>query len=435
MSMEASGAPVSRDAIVAALSADKDAHIAFLQALIQTPSPNPPGETGEVARVVANFLANHGINSDVVTPHSESPNLVSVFAGRRSAGDKTLVLNAHIDAFPVSDIDDWELPPYSGTVKDGYVHGRGAVDMKAGTAASVIAYSYLYKHQAHLSGRCALTVVSDEETGGKYGTRFLLHEDARKDVWRGSAVLNAEPTGLQSIRFGEKGTLRMTFNVNTPGGHGAYIHKDEGAVRIASRLIERLVGLEAMEYQLSAELESYLQRQDVRDTIEQIMGIGAAESMLRPTVNIGTIKGGDKVNMIPSKCTFEAEIRLPIGLTAEAVLTAIDDKVLANVPEASYAVQAAATNPSAASPIDHEMVGLIQKNAASDQIPLAIPSLGATDCKHFRYLGIPAFSYGPSPVSMAEKNERVSVAEFLETVRVHTLVGWEYLHGRESVRL
>ncbi|KAK5114058.1 hypothetical protein LTR85_010364 [Meristemomyces frigidus] len=414
------------------VDSERDAHLAFLQALIRTPSANPPGDTWKAVKVVQQHLVEHGIQFGIIAPERKAPNLVSLLHEHDThAQGRNLVLNGHIDNFPVSDPSQWQRDPYSGDIENGYVHGCGTVDMKAGTAASIIAFTYMHRFHSQLSGQCVLEVVSDEETGGKFGTRHLLEQDERKEVWRGDCVLNAEPVGVDSIRFGEKGTLRMSFRVDTQGGHGAYIHRGEGAIRIAARLIDRLVALEDLHGEgMDAELQKYLQRPDVRQAADSIMGAGAADSMLKPTVNIGTITGGAKVNMIPSSCIFEADIRLPIGLKAETVLTKIDS-IISDIPEASYSVQDAATNPAAASPIHHELVDLLQRNAETvrGSRPLPICSMGATDCKYFRYHGVPAYTYGPSPETMAQKDEKVLVQEFLDTVKVHTLTAWAYLGG------
>ncbi|KAK0258533.1 hypothetical protein B0A54_06086 [Friedmanniomyces endolithicus] len=422
----------SKQDLLGLIESERDAQLEFVQSLIRTPSPNPPGDTRDAVQIVQESLHKHGVDSRIIAPLSEAPNLVSVIGSNSSPiTHRRLVLNGHIDCFPVGDADQWRRDPYSGDIENGFIHGRGVVNMKAGTAASIIAFTYLHRFRLQLAGQCVLEVVSDEETGGKYGTRYLLEQDECKETWRGDCVLNAEPGGLGSIRFAEKGTLRMTFVVKTPGGHGAYLHRDEGAIRIATRLIERLIGLETLRGEdIDPELLQYMAREDVRAVANSIMGEGAADNMLRPTVNIGTISGGAKVNMIPSSCTFEVDIRLPLGLTAKVILSAIDD-IFSDIPEASYTIQAAASNPAASSPIEHELVGLLQRNAEMmvGVTPLPIVSLGATDCKHFRYRGVPAYTYGPSPETMAERDERVSVREFLQTVRVHTLAAWEYLGG------
>lgn len=93
--------------------------------------------------------------------------------------------------------------------------------MKSGTASLVLAYAALYAHRHYLSGSVALCVVSDEETGGKYGTKHLVQTDKKR--WGGDVMLSAEPSGM-SVRFSEKGTLRMRGVVACKGAHGAYLN-------------------------------------------------------------------------------------------------------------------------------------------------------------------------------------------------------------------
>jgi acetylornithine deacetylase/succinyl-diaminopimelate desuccinylase-like protein len=134
-------------------------------------------------------------------------------------------------------------------------------------------------------------------------------------------MINAEPGGLQSVRFGEKGSLRMTFEINTKGAHGAYTHLAEGANRMAIRLIQELQSIEQIRpTDLPRKIEDHLQPPEVRAAIDSIMGPGAADIMLVPKLNVGVIRGGLKVNMISEQCVFEADVRLPIGLKAETVL-------------------------------------------------------------------------------------------------------------------
>ncbi|KAK3047670.1 hypothetical protein LTR09_010928 [Extremus antarcticus] len=415
--------------LIALIDAEQDQHLELLQDLIRTPSPNPPGDTRDAIEIVRKYLARYSIRSEIIDPKATSPKLVSTLQDDPRKDTRHLILNSHIDQFPVDKSEQWKRSPYSSDIDGGFVHGRGSVDMKAGTAASIIAFTYLHRFRAQLHGQAVLEVVSDEETGGKFGTKYLLEQDERKPLWRGGCVLNAEPDGLSSIRVGEKGTLRMAFNVECVGRHGAYLNKSEGAIRIAARLIARLVDLEQLPVAMDPELKEYLLRPDVSKVAYSIMGPGAADLMLRPSVNVGTIQGGTKVNMIPSSCTFEVDIRLPTGLVAEDVLSHIDS-ILKNFPGVTYEVQQAATNRAAASPLDHEIVRLLQSNVADNGStkPLPIFSLGATDCKHFRYCGMPAYTYGPSPETMAEKDEKVGVQGFLDTVKVHTLTAWDYLH-------
>jgi acetylornithine deacetylase/succinyl-diaminopimelate desuccinylase-like protein len=469
---------MDRLAFLKAIEADRDQHVALLQKFIQAPSPNPPGDTGEAAQVLITYLNEHGVETEIVAPQGpERPNVVSEFEvtvadGDDGSGSKhddeqvRVIMNGHLDVFPVDETrsDRWSHGgPWSGHCDGRYVFGRGGVDMKAGTAASAIAFAYLNRHRRHLGRRrgaaaaaaaaavgnqparpkasVALTLVSDEETGGKFGSRYLLETDPK---WRGTVMINAEPGGLQSIRFGEKGTLRMTFTVVTRGVHGAYTHLSEGANRIAARLIERLLTLEDMETNLDRQIVEHMARPEVRRTVDSIMGPGAADIVLRPTVNVGTLHGGIKVNMIPDRCAVEVDVRLPIGLTKGPVLARIDQIIdspdfrdRTGKPTVSYHVQEAASNPPSHCSPTHEMVEALA-NAAQTVTsghpeplqPLAIPSLGATDTKFWRYHGVPAYVFGVSPETMAAGvDERVSVEEFLVVVRTHALAVWDYLGG------
>ncbi len=251
-------------------------------------------------------------------------------------------------------------------------------------------------------------------------------------------MINAEPGGLQSIRFGEKGTLRITFTITTRGVHGAYTHLSEGANRVAARLVNRLVRIEEeIKPELDERIVEHMSRPEVRAVVDEIMGSGASENVLRPTVNVGVMRGGIKVNMIPDRCVLEVDIRLPIGLGKEVVLRYIDEVIEREFQErmkVEYAVQEAASNPSSYCAMDHEMVDVLARAGedVTGRKPLAIPSLGATDAKFWRYHGVPAFVYGVSPETMAAAvDERVSVEEFLSVVKVHAAAVWEYLGGGE----
>ncbi|POS71984.1 hypothetical protein DHEL01_v209622 [Diaporthe helianthi] len=383
------------EALLNAIDADTQAHIHFLQRLVQAVSPNPPGDTRAAAEVVRDYLSSeHGILTRVICPGGEeAPNVVAEFGCGRPHGPR-LGMNGHIDVFPAGDGHDWERSPWSGDIADGKLFGRGTVDMKAGTAASVIAFAYLHRYRQYLRGSAALCAVSDEETGGRFGTRWLLgHDesgnelpDGERSRWAGDVTINAEPGGLNTIRFAEKGTLRLTFTLLGPGCRGSHFDK--------------------------------------------AMGKGAADISMKCTLNIGTIHGGLKVNMILGQCVFEADIRMPLGLKAEHVMTLIR-QTLTKYPEAKVEIQTAASNPAAASAHDHPMVDILARSAqrVTGRKPLAIPSMGATDCKFYRYRGIPAYIFGVAPDTMGAKDERVSIDDFLAVVKTHVLAGWEYLGG------
>jgi hypothetical protein len=148
----------SKAELLAELDAARDEHVRFLQAFLRAPSPNPPGDTRAAADVVSGYLAGRGIDAVTIAPQPEMPNIVADCRGSRGDG-KRLMLNGHIDVFPVGDAAGWTRDPWSGDLDEEIVHGRGATDMKSGTAASIIAFGALHARRAAWSGTLGLTAV------------------------------------------------------------------------------------------------------------------------------------------------------------------------------------------------------------------------------------------------------------------------------------
>ncbi|CAK7228620.1 hypothetical protein SBRCBS47491_006968 [Sporothrix bragantina] len=428
--------------LLAALDAASDTHIRFLQELVQAPSPNPPGDTRAAAAVITSFLSRHGIRYETITPDrgvgsdtSLYPNIVSEFAGGAGPGPR-LVLNGHLDVFPVdpASLPEWTHPPWSGHIEDDRIFGRGVVDMKLGTAALAVAYAFLYERRSLIKGSVLFCAVSDEETGGRWGTSYLLKTNPQR--FGGDAMLGAEPVGVGSVRFSEKGTLRMWCTVTTAGAHGAYTNLSVGAIRTAAAYIGDVTNkIEGIEVKLPKDIRDQLKRPEVRQRIDDIMGPGTADVITKPTVNIGIIEGGTgggSINMIPASCRFSLDIRMPIGLTREDVVPVLKE-LTKSYPHAAFefTVVEAASNPASISRLGHPLLGLLIDNAATlapdDNRPLAIPSMGATDCKHYRYAGIPAYIYAGSPRTMAQVNESASLKEYLHVLKVHAAAAWDYL--------
>lgn len=403
------------------LEQDRDIQIDFLSKFIQAKTPNPPGDTRHAVAHIRTLLDSEGLPYRVVDPKPEFPNVLGAFDG--ASPGKHLVLNGHIDVFPVGEHEQWTQPPWSGAVADGKIWGRGAADMKCGTTASIFTFRYLHRLRDRLKGKLTLTAVSDEETFGPWGARYLVKHHPEV---LGDCCLNGEPSSPLTIRFGEKGPLWLKFTINTKGGHGAYTHGTDSATKIAANLIVDLEELTAIETPAPGNVGAVLERSGA--AIDAAQGEGAAGIIQKITVNIGKIEGGLKVNMIPNTCTVEADIRFPVGLEKQLVVDEID-RIIASYP----AVTVEEINFSAPSWCDpeHEMVGIIQANARElgGYEPQPVVSLGGTDTRLWRYLDIPAFVYGPFPRGMGTVDEHVDVEEFLHVVRTHVLSAYDYLMG------
>lgn len=402
------------------LDAERDEIVGLFKALLREPSPNPPGDTRAAADVVKAFLDGRGANFRVISPHPQMPNIVASFDAAKPG--RHLVLNGHLDVFPVpQDRAGWTVDPWAGQEMQGRIYGRGACDMKPGTTASIVAYAFLLRLRDRLMGRLTLTCVSDEETFGPWGARYLMEHHPEV---HGDCLLNGEPGGPESVRFGERGPLWVEFVVRAKGAHGAYVHATRSATKVAFRLAEALEALTEMEGSASDNLQRAIDLG--RGAMDRMMGEGAGDLVSRVTLNIGLVKGGEKVNMIPSHCVFTADFRLPVGMNHADILPRIE-AIASQFEDVEWKV-VGGDEPSWCDP-DHEMVRIIQNNveAFGRPRPTPIVSLGGTDARLWRHRGVPAYVYGPHPHGMGSADEHVDVDEFLHVVRTHVLSAYDYL--------
>ncbi len=408
-----------KDQLLQWIDRDKDRLVGFLSGFLRAKSPNPPGDTREAFAFIKAFMDAEGHAFRTIAPNAVMPNLVASFDAAKPG--RHLVLNGHIDVFPVADAERWTHGPWSGDVADGRIYGRGASDMKCGTTASILTYHYLSRVKDRLKGKLTLTCVSDEETFGPWGATWLIENHPEV---RGDCCLNGEPSSPFTVRFGEKGLLWLEFTIRTRGSHGAYPHASESASKLMTRLIADLEALADLPVDAPGNVMGALQA--ARAEIDRALGEGAAEIAPKVTVNIGLAEAGIKVNMTPSTARMEVDIRLPVGMTRERVLGEVN-RILARHPGATMRE----INHSAPSWCDpgHEMVEIIQENvrALKGFEPKPVISLGGTDTRLWRYKNVPAYVYGPPPTGMGSFDEHVEVDTFLHIVRTHVLSACDYL--------
>lgn len=399
---------------------ERESMIDFLRAFVQAKSPNPPGDTRAAADVVTGFLDRAGLPYRIVAPNPEMPNVIGSVEGAKPG--KHLVLNGHIDVFPVDENDSrWTADPWSGDIREGKLYGRGACDMKPGTTASIFTYALLHRLRDDWGGKLTLTCVSDEETFGPWGARYLMEHEPEV---LGDCLLNGEPSSPLTIRFGEKGPLWLAVTIKARGAHGAYVHATESATKIAARLALALESVCDMEIPLPDNLARAIEAS--REAVDKAMGAGAHKTVPRVTLNIGRIDGGLKMNMIPGHCRMEVDFRVPVGATREMVLAEVD-KVMADFPEAE--LEEVGHAPPAYSDPYGDMVAILQDTVEELRgfRPTPIISLGGTDARLWRYRNIPAYVYGPYPHGMGSYDEHVDLEDFIHIVRTHSLAAYRYL--------
>src|SRR5262247_3018494 len=267
--------------------------------LIQIPSENPPGETTKLASFIRDHLESRRIPVEWHEPMAGRPNLVATIG----SGSPNLVLSGHLDEFPAG--QGWTRPPFSGAIEAGRIWGRGAGDMKAGLAVALTV--------ASLAGRLTLAFASDEETGGEWGTQWLL---ANVAAVRGDACLIGESSGTWSTGIGEKGVLWLRLTASGVSGHAAYQQgvSAVSAMRTALAAVERMHGRRARGDKAVVRVIS---RQ--RGAAERRWGRGTGRLPDTLAVSVGTLRGGGQVNLIPEAAMAEVDFRVPPGLTIGSV--------------------------------------------------------------------------------------------------------------------
>jgi succinyl-diaminopimelate desuccinylase len=388
--------------------------------MIRIPSDNPPGDTTKIANFLKNYLEDREFKVNVYEPLKGSPNLVATIEGSQQGPH--LVLNGHLDQFPAEVGEKWSVGPYSGLVKKGRIYGRGAGDMKGGNTGLITSFCLIKEMGLDLPGKITITLVSDEENGGLWGTGWLTSsvEDAL-----GDACLNAEPSGL-TARVGEKGLGYIRLKAIGKPVHAAYVgYAGENAIMKMHRVlpaVESLNGLPAKftneTKQLIDDAEKGFYKQSGHEA-----GPGSAQILRQVTVNIGTIKGGSKVNIIPGTCEVEVDVRLPLGITWLQFEHVLEEKLKSIDPSITWEhiKHPSALFPASYTSTNERIFKAMYNNAMEimGEVPLLGFTPGGNDCRYYRDRGIPAVVFGPTVHNEAAADEYTLVNDLITVTKVH----------------
>ena len=312
----ASGRRLSVDAAKARLAARVESRsgelVDLCRTLVRIDGTNPPGDTTAIVEAIEAVLDGIAdIEHRRVVGRAPAVNLV---ARVRGAGPgRRLVLNGHLDTFPVGEAR-WSHPPLGADLVEGRIYGRGACDMKAGVAALVLAFVTLAEFREAWSGELVLTLVGDEETGGRWGTQYLL---ANVEEATGDAMLNADTGSPRVVRIGEKGNVWVELEATGVANHAAHVHLGRNAVDALVDALGAVRSLEGPAPSLPEAVERTIA--EAKAVSEAESGEGEAQTLRRITVNTGRIEGGIGVNTIPDRARAACDIRIPPGVTVERV--------------------------------------------------------------------------------------------------------------------
>jgi acetylornithine deacetylase/succinyl-diaminopimelate desuccinylase-like protein len=199
--------------------------VELLQKLLRFDTTNPPGNEAECISFINSLLTEADIETTILAQTPQRPNLVARLAGQGNAAP--LMLYGHVDVV-TTEKQNWRHPPFSGKIVDGFVWGRGALDMKGGVAMMLAAFLRAKAENQPLPGDVVLAILSDEETGGDFGAKYLIehHADLFKDIRYAIGEFGGFTFYVGNRRFymimvAEKQACWLKATVRGPGGHGA----------------------------------------------------------------------------------------------------------------------------------------------------------------------------------------------------------------------
>ena len=396
----------------------------LLQQLIRFDTTNPPGNEAECIAYINYLLAEAGFETNILARDPMRSNLVARLAGQGNV--PPLLLYGHIDVVTTEN-QEWQHPPFEGIEADGYIWGRGALDMKGGVAMMLAAFLRAKAEDLQLPGDVILTVVSDEEDGGAYGANYLVenYADLFKDVRYALGEFGGSTTYIGGRKFypimvAEKRGCLVEATVRGPAGHASLPLHGGAMARLGNLLLQldtqrlpvhitpvtRLM-IETVAANLPDPINSVLQRLlDPAQTDVLLDSLGSYGAFFDPilhnTVNATIVHGGEKSNVIPSKIVLEMDGRVLPGYTADNLLAELHqlagDDVELDVRTAEPVSTAAAVAVPDMGLFDILSNILREADPGCIAMPYMLPAV--TDGRFFSQLGIQ--TYGFLPMNLPE---------------------------------
>src|SRR3954471_3088297 len=307
-----------------------------LSTLIRFNTVKPPGAERECQQWLAGYLEDAGLTVELDGPEPDRPSLV---AALRTGDGPTLGYLSHVDTV-LADAQDWSVDPWSGEIRDGYLYGRGAVDMKNQTAAEAVAAAHLARSGAKFNGTLKVISVADEETGGTLGAKWITEE--RPDLSRvdyllnegGGAVMPYGDRRLYGVVVAEKGTFR--FNVRTSGtaAHASVPGLAENALVKLAPLITQLAERRPS-YDLMEATQTLLEAlgEDPGDPKRALDNVSRVDARLAPLLDAAMrvtfaptlVSAGEKINVIPARAQVRVDCRVPPEMGEDVALKRIQE--------------------------------------------------------------------------------------------------------------
>jgi acetylornithine deacetylase/succinyl-diaminopimelate desuccinylase-like protein len=405
--------------------------IEILRRLIRFDTVNPPGNEGEAIEYLRGLLEPAGWDCRVLAEIPERPNLVARLTGAEPGPNLALI--SHVDTVPAVP-SEWEHDPWSGDLVDGYVWGRGALDMKDQVAAETAACIALgASGWRPARGDLILVVAADEETGAHHGAQWLCreHPEAVECEWvvneGAGEMVEFDGRNLFTLSVGEKGTFRFTIRATGTAGHGSMPAVGDNALLKLAPALSALdrqpprestpdtdLFLETLLGEVPADLDGALAEIETRDPVLARL---VADPMLGVTLAPTMATGSSRENVIPSEAGIVVDCRTLPGMDQADALERIRSVIGEGDWEVVFNDPVIGTRSDFEGPLA-DAIGEWASGQGAGVLPLVMP--GFSDSHWFRSaFGATVFGFCPQQeMGLAETrplihgaNERVAVAD------------------------
>ena len=405
----------------------------LLRELIQIDTTNPPGNETKAATFIAQYLANEGFETEIIESALGRGSVITRLEG---TGEKpSLLLLSHLDVVAANP-KEWTVEPFAGVIKDGYVYGRGAYDMKCMTAIEIMVIKLLKKNNVKLKGDVVLAATADEEQGGEEGAGYLLQHHKEK-VWcpyvineGGGLAIPSKKGYVFPVQTAEKGILWLKIKAKGIPGHGSTPNMADNAVLRMTTVIDRLENYKPQTIYVSTlkqfltemakkdpELEETVSRllsnpkqsEQILDELAKTDRSLAEEIRPRTKMTIAPtmIHGGVKENIIPSECEAVFDCRILPGQSVTETVDLIKG-LLKDVGLNKLSFEFIQAHGGSESVSDTPLYGTITSVLKEFEPSCRVtPTLttGGTDSRFFRENG--SICYGFQPMIPDEPNDEL----------------------------
>ncbi len=405
--------------------------IEILRRLLRFDTVNPPGNEGEAIEYLRGLLEPAGWDCRVLAEIPERPNLVARLTGAEPGPNLALI--SHVDTVPAVP-SEWEHDPWSGDLVDGYVWGRGALDMKDQVAAETAACIALgASGWRPARGDLILVVAADEETGAHHGAQWLCreHPEAVECEWvvneGAGEMVEFDGRNLFTLSVGEKGTFRFTIRATGTAGHGSMPAVGDNALLKLAPALSALdrqpprestpdtdLFLETLLGEVPADLDGALAEIEARDPVLARL---VADPMLGVTLAPTMAAGSSRENVIPAEAGIVVDCRTLPGMDQADALERIRSVIGEGDWEVVFNDPVIGTRSDFEGPLA-DAIGEWASGQGAGVLPLVMP--GFSDSHWFRSaFGATVFGFCPQQeMGLAETrplihgaNERVAVAD------------------------